>query len=59
MKREQFKHLFDESGLSFRDIAGLFSVSLGTVGRWYDGRSAPHSFGRKSILDRFNKKIQT
>ena len=63
MKREeftkQFKQAFDESGLSVEDVARVFHISLPTVDRWYNGRSAPHELGRESILDKFNRKIQT
>jgi DNA-binding transcriptional regulator YiaG len=63
MKREQFtkqfKRAFDESGLSARNVAGLFSTTPGTIGKWADGRSAPATLARKNILDRLNKKKQT
>lgn len=56
---KQFKHLFNESGLSHEDCARLFKISLPTVDRWNKGLSAPHNLGRKIILDTLNKKKQT
>lgn len=56
---EQFKRLFDESGLSRHDIAVVFGVSQGTVGRWLDGTTAPHDLFKEVVLNKFNKKKQT
>jgi hypothetical protein len=46
-----FKELMDTLKMPAGEVAKMIKVSFPTLKRWYDGVSAPHKSGRKSVIE--------
>lgn len=49
--QKSFKELIDALKMPVGEVAGMMKVSFPTLKRWYDGVSAPHKSGRKSVIE--------
>jgi len=51
------RSLREARGLSVRELADIVGVSMMTLYRWQEGRTTPHPYLRKRVLDVLGKPI--